>query len=535
MRIEDYSEEIQNLINGIIESRGVDPKSTIELCEKLEMIGQSKKDDSLLGFAYFSLGETYYLLNDASNFYTKMLACLGPLEYTKEWEYVAMANNLLGIMSLNRGNAPFALDYYIKAISICHDYNLPEIEWIIHLNLGSLYLSIEEFQKSLNHSEKAYQYLLEEKETENYISNITDVSLVMARAYLKLENVEKAIELVKETKDSYSSHFDEMQKLVWYCFYAELHHQVREYEARDYWINKVNELANSKMPVMDVFDEFYDYMDMLLQIEKYDDFFRIYSLMDELTKQTTIKNLEKKLLTLKIRYYRRTGKIEEYKRSAVLYFELSEYMERENRQMVSNMLVMRNSYSELAEINKRVEKENNYLHMQSETDALTGLYNRYKLNEYSEQAFTKCLKENKYFAVEILDIDYFKQYNDNYGHQSGDECIKFLANILMQMAKREGVFTARYGGDEFVVIYEGYNEEKIAQQAERLKQAVLDGRFEHKFSLAANVVTITQGICMGVPQEGQSVFGYLQGADKMLYEVKQSTKNDYKLCTYKEG
>jgi len=292
----------------------------------------------------------------------------------------------------------------------------------------------------------------------------------------------------------------------------------------------VNKHTNTSMPIMDVFDDFYDYLHMLLTIEKYDDFFKAYAVLDDLTKHTSIKNLERKLLTLKIRYYRRIGQIEEYKIASVHYFEFSEFMERENRLMVSNMIVMRNSYMELTQINKKVEEKNTLLQKRSETDPLTGMYNRLKLNEYSEEVFEKALINRSTIAVEILDIDYFKQYNDNYGHQAGDDCIKFIADTLNTLAKDEGIFAARYGGDEFVVIYEGMTREMVEAKVIELRERVYEAKWEHKFSLADDVVTISQGICFGMPKRDASMFAYLQTADRMLYEVKQQSRNNYKIC-----
>jgi len=528
--IQRYTKDIQKLIYEVETNRGRDPKIVIDACEKIEEYGEEINDSSLIGYAFFSRGETYYLLNDVANFYSQMLSCLGYLEKSKEWNYVALANNMLGIMSLNRGNAPFALDYYIKAITICQEHNLAETEWMIHMNLGSLYLNIEEYQKSLNHTHNCLKYLEENSQVTGYIERLTSVYLGMARAYIKLESLDKVIELVKKIKQECMPHLQEMDKIVLYCFFARLHQYLGETEARDYWIDLINSKSSSKMPIMDVFDDFYDYLEMLLQTEKYSDFFKIYSLLDELTKKTTIKNLERKLLTLKIRYFRRTEQIEEYKLSSVLYFELSEFMDKENRLMVSNMIVMRNSFMELTQINKKVEKENTFLQKRSETDSLTGLYNRLKLNEYSEEALDRAIKNKSTLAVEILDIDYFKQFNDNYGHQAGDDCIKFLANILLDMSKEEGVFTARYGGDEFVVLYEGFSKDDVIKKAMELRQRVMDANYEHRFSLIDNKVTITQGICFGISAEGQSIYQYLQGADKMLYKVKQKSRNDYMIC-----
>jgi len=534
MDIRGYSREVQLLVGEIQKNRGKDPKAVIEASDKLLDYGKGMKDDALIGYAYFSKGETYYLLNQASDFYNQMLSCMGPMEHVKEWGYVAMANNMLGIVSLNRGNAPFALDYYIKAISICEDYSLPDIEWMIHMNLGSLYLNIEEYQKSISHTEIAYRYLLEHRNLDGFIESYTAIMLGLGRAYIKLDNIDRCLEIEKKLKTNCLPYLTEMEKITIYCYFARVHQAIGEDEARDYWIDMVNKHANTSMPILDVFDDFYDYLHMLLSVEKYDDFFKTYTVLDDLTKHTSIKNLERKLLTLKIRYYRRVGQIDEYKIASVLYFELSEFMERENRLMVSNMIVMRNSYMELTQINKKVEEKNTFLQKRSETDPLTGMYNRLKLNEYSDEAFEKALINRSSIAVEIMDIDFFKQYNDNYGHQAGDDCIKFVANTLIEMAKEPGVFTARYGGDEFVVIYEGFSKEAVEAQANELRRKIFDANWEHRFSLHSDRVTISQGICYGIPERDASMFAYLQNADKMLYQVKQESRNAIKICNMAE-
>ncbi|MBR5636992.1 MAG: GGDEF domain-containing protein [Pseudobutyrivibrio sp.] len=530
MDVLTYSREVQLLLGEIQKNRGKDPTALISACDKLLAYGKSMKDDALVGYALFSKGETYYLLNDASNFYSQMTGSLAPLENANEWSYVAMANNMLGIVSLNRGNAPFALDYFIKAITICQDNSLADIEWIIHLNLGSLYLNIEEFNKAISHVEIAYSYIINHKEMDGYLESYTAILLGMGRAYLKLEEQEKYLEIEKKLKNECIPNLSELDKIVIYCYFARVHNAVNEKEARDYWIDMVNIHTSTNMPIMDVFDDFYDYLDMLLSIEKYNDFFKAYAVLDDLTKHTLIKNLERKLLTLKIRYYRRVGQIEEYKIASVLFFELSEFMERENRLMVSDMIVMRNSYMELTQINKKVEEENTFLQKRSETDPLTGMYNRLKLNEYSEDSFNRARKKGSSLAVGILDIDFFKQFNDNYGHQAGDDCIRFIAGKLLEMSRDEKIFTARYGGDEFVILYEGMTKEEVLKKASELKKEIYDAKKEHKFSLTDDIVTISQGICWGIPGGDDGYFSYLQGADKMLYEVKQESRNNIKIC-----
>ena len=113
--------------------------------------------------------------------------------------------------------------------------------------------------------------------------------------------------------------------------------------------------------------------------------------------------------------------------------------------MIANMLDVRESLERANKKDARWKKQISGFWKTSETDALTRLANRFRLNDYLDQVFEKALSEQTPLAMEILDIDYFKQYNDNYGHQAGDECIKRIAKQL-ELMQNDMIFCARYGG-----------------------------------------------------------------------------------------
>ena len=106
MDISKYEMDVQNLISEIQKFRGADPERILAACDELEEYGAKENDQGLIGYAKFSRGETYYLLNDVMKFYNEMTGCVSLMESIGQWGYVVMANNMLGIMSLNRGNAP---------------------------------------------------------------------------------------------------------------------------------------------------------------------------------------------------------------------------------------------------------------------------------------------------------------------------------------------------------------------------------------------------------------------------------------------
>lgn len=241
---------------------------------------------------------------------------------------------------------------------------------------------------------------------------------------------------------------------------------------------------------------------------------------------TDIINLERKLLALKIRYYKLHNDVEKYKNASVRFYELIMMMEEESRHMIANMIRIRTSL-------EQVKKQNALLAKKSETDALTGLANRYRLTDYSQELMDVAFREQVPYAIEILDIDYFKEYNDHYGHQAGDLCIKQVANQLSKMQSRH-IFCARYGGDEFILIYKGLSKDEVLLSARKLKKEIAGLGLRHEYSKSADVVTISQGICITVPTELNRGWDFLHQADNYLYEVKRKGRNAIGIGDFKE-
>lgn len=146
------------------------------------------------------------------------------------------------------------------------------------------------------------------------------------------------------------------------------------------------------------------------------------------------------------------------------------------------------------------------------------------MSRFTQKAFERCRAEHIPLSYEILDIDYFKQYNDEYGHQAGDECVKAIAGLLAGI-ENENIFCARYGGDEFVIVYAGVEAKEVKETAERLRQQVYDLNMQHNGSSEYSVVTISQGICHDIPCEDCKDRDFLRAADEYLYAVKKKVRN----------
>ena len=276
---------------------------------------------------------------------------------------------------------------------------------------------------------------------------------------------------------------------------------------------------------MEVFDDLCDFCGLMLEIGRDDVLWMIVEKLDRIVKDSGVINLQRRVISIKIKGYRKNKDNAGYLQAAGLYYELSEIMERENKDMIVNMLYVRSSLERANESRREMEAVNVKLLKQSETDQMTGLANRYRLNAYSEKVLDYCYEHRLPLAMEILDIDFFKQYNDNYGHQQGDECIIAIADELKKMEDGQ-TFCARYGGDEFIIIYAGISAEEVHAKAGALRQNIMNLKLEHLYSKALPIVTISQGISYGVPEEGNRSWDFLHTADMLLYQVKKRSRND---------
>ncbi len=172
-------------------------------------------------------------------------------------------------------------------------------------------------------------------------------------------------------------------------------------------------------------------------------------------------------------------------------------------------------------------EEKEILRQKSEIDPLTGLANRFGLNRYFEATFEEIYNKSIPLSVGIIDIDFFKPFNDYYGHQKGDECIIMLADILKEMQREELIFCARFGGDEFLVICKDYTRRGIENIAKQIQDKVAARHMLHPCSQISNFVTISQGYSYGLPKRYTKLHDYILVADKAMYAVKRESKNNF--------
>ena len=172
-----------------------------------------------------------------------------------------------------------------------------------------------------------------------------------------------------------------------------------------------------------------------------------------------------------------------------------------------------------------LERVNKELELLSTTDALTGIANRRAFEQFLEREWKLGMRNKQPIAAIMIDIDCFKPYNDLYGHQVGDACLKKVAQSLQASLKRPGDMVARYGGEEFVIIVSDSPEKGVAGLAEKVRMSVEALNIPHEGSKVKGVVTVSLGIAQMVPDRNSLSSSLIAEADKSLYRAKQKGRN----------
>ncbi len=164
----------------------------------------------------------------------------------------------------------------------------------------------------------------------------------------------------------------------------------------------------------------------------------------------------------------------------------------------------------------------------AENDGLTMIANRRRFDTFLELEWRRCMRTDNPLSLILIDIDYFKAYNDSYGHQRGDECLKQVAEAIRQTAKRPGDLAARYGGEEFILVLGNTDAKSAIKLAEATRLRIEQLGIPHVTSMVNDTITVSMGVATVIPDKDMAPAGLIEIADGLLYESKHAGRNQVK-------
>jgi diguanylate cyclase (GGDEF)-like protein/PAS domain S-box-containing protein len=183
------------------------------------------------------------------------------------------------------------------------------------------------------------------------------------------------------------------------------------------------------------------------------------------------------------------------------------------------------------DISERKKTEQKLLEMQKQLedysfrDGLTGVANRRKFDAVLDEEWDAARRHTQPLSLILIDIDFFKQYNDHYGHVQGDDCLKRVGAALDAVASRPRDLLARYGGEEFVLVLPATDEAAARHVGERVRQALFKAQIPHAASQVGQLLTVSQGVGTIIPSASDTLIRFVEAVDRSLYLAKQGGRD----------
>ncbi|MDJ0728730.1 MAG: diguanylate cyclase [Crocosphaera sp.] len=181
--------------------------------------------------------------------------------------------------------------------------------------------------------------------------------------------------------------------------------------------------------------------------------------------------------------------------------------------------------AELEQANAKLKQVNQELEQLAILDPLLEIANRRRFDEYLQQEWERLCRERRYLSLILADVDYFKQYNDEYQHQAGDHCLIAIAKTIERSLRRPADLVSRYGGEELVIVLPNTTPEGAVKVAEKIQEEIALLKIPHLRSKVSDYVTISMGIGSMIPIKGCSPLMLVNIADKCLYKAKDKGRN----------
>lgn len=183
-----------------------------------------------------------------------------------------------------------------------------------------------------------------------------------------------------------------------------------------------------------------------------------------------------------------------------------------------------------AKLHRQLTLANQGLRRMAYLDGLTQVANRRRFEQHLDGEWRRMARQKTPISIILADIDYFKGFNDLYGHQAGDNCLRLVARTLSHAAKRPGDLVARYGGEEFAVILPNTNLKGAEAVAEDIRRSIRDRRISHRSSSIDTIVTMSLGVATCIPSAEDSAANLLKRADQALYAAKEGGRDQVRLA-----
>ena len=525
----DYMNDksLQELMDEVMRIRSENPERVEELCKNI--ISQSK-ENNMYGNAFgeYFYAEALYWLNRPDELIRHAIQGLSIQKTYGFLELEIRTYNLLGVYFVSRGDLQTALCYYLEGSELAKKNEMYHMTKVFYNNFGDLYLRLKDYERAIYYFQRI-KLLLSERSDKMMTQNERELACVrysnLIEAYLHLGELNKALNTCDELLWNLTENYYKNCSSMFYSVLTKLNYAkgkpLQGQSSAKLFLKSIVEktdvtlFSDAYLPMGEFFID-----ENLMEEAEF-----LLKLMNSVEDQFTEPYQRVELSRLNIKYYKKKNDIENLLKAYESYYQVNLTYELAVVEEKRKSMQVQMELHDAIKTQQNMMERNRELERLSEHDALTGLANRYSINKYCEQMFIEACKHKLKFGVIIVDIDYFKEYNDTYGHVEGDQCIRAVAHLIEQ--KAEGRLTARFGGDEFLVMGLNLEDEAMIEIVDKIHQGIENLQIPHRGSKISSIVTVSMGIVNRIPSKSDMAVDYIHMADIALYKIKKTKRNSY--------
>lgn len=505
------------LIKSYLENKGSNPQQALKDIHAMSLL--EEREGIRVGCHLYYYSQFYYEqgnLEQAMRYALQGIQTMIHQPYTPE---MSKCYNVMGVVYNSMGDSLQALDWYLDALDLIEKYEDKNSMTNIYNNIGCIYDDLKDIDTAIVYFEKALVNM-DPNDRDSY----TVVLINLAFMYCENEDWEKVSEFCNSACRMQEGHVVGLNGAHLSMIKGMLAYHNNEIDKVKEELNYIIERSDSYGLNSDDFSEILNLMPKLIDIRLQTEIQNMLKILNEIADERGSLDSRIKLLEISLEFYRLIANKEEEIQCAMDYYQLLKEKKKERLKILTEGINMKLQLNQMIKDRNKVQKQAQLYQQRAQTDVLTGLYNRSILREKIDMLFTSAITKCKVVGFLIIDIDDFKQYNDAYGHVAGDECIKQLANVLLRMSD-EKIYFLRYGGDEFLGFFYDIDAATIKSMINLIYSEIRALHIEHKASTTVlNIVSVTEGAFIGIPNEGENLYDLIRMADDQLYKGKNNAQ-----------
>ena len=500
-QVQQHIEEIQRLWS-------LPDRRVFRVLKKFEKEARASGDDRLSGYAYFHYANAHYSRNEQDEAHIYVRKAIQHLMRSDDEELLARTFNLFALDAQFAGCYDIAQNYFNMGYSLVRDNAESLVRAILEANLGNLLTEIGDYANAVRHTRFAATVVRRHSTDVLSDQNLAASYLNIGINSLNAGEIEKAAAAIqKAEKILAGADVEETLQMTLLLIRASFAFSTGETDALQDCVEELASRIWNRTIYNDFVYDFYSFVQKLLHEGGMEHVGVLIDAIETVDDSGCSAYRRLLLAELSVEYYMIQGNKRKLKKSFERQNLASIEQKKEKKKMHLYSVELMVELNHLKEEQDLLREENERLRDRAETDPLTKLPNRYALNKALEAAHTRMLAAKQSLGISILDIDTFKQYNDLYGHAQGDRCLCQVADVLSKAAAEHGIFVSRYGGDEFVIIFENRSDQEIEKIMEELRSQMS--------------VSVSQGFYNTVPNEESKLFDLLANADANMYREKK--------------